>query len=50
MSGFGFYHVHLKPNTEFTIMSGIPNLKDLVFRDTPFANLMNNPNNKEEKK
>ena len=22
-------------------MSGIPNLKDLVFRDTPFANLMN---------
>ena len=24
-----------------SIMSGIPNLKDLVFRDTPFANLMN---------
>ena len=24
-------------------MSGIPNLKDLVFRDTPFANLMNKP-------
>ena len=22
-------------------MSGLPNLKDLVFRDTPFANLMN---------
>ena len=22
-------------------MSGIPNLRELVFRDTPFANLMN---------
>ena len=36
-----FYLFLAHTNTIESFMSGIPNLKDLVFRDTPFANLMN---------
>ncbi len=36
-----FHYIWLNNLCRFYIMSGIPNLKDLVFRDTSFANLMN---------
>lgn len=36
-----FYLFLAHTNTIESFMSGIPNLKELVFRDTPFANLMN---------